>query len=92
MRERAAGLDEHVAHRPLERQVGEPVAVQMPELPLPEPELDAAEAVLVHGHALPACDLALDPGAAPVHRRGCTSVLFSWGRTGTHLLLCLTRL
>ena len=47
VRQRAAGLDEHVLDRALERQVGEPVAVQMPELALPEPELDAAEPVRV---------------------------------------------
>ena len=63
VRLRAAGLDEHVANRALERQVGEPVAVQVPELALAEPELDAAEAVRVDGHALPARDLALDPCA-----------------------------
>jgi hypothetical protein len=67
VRERAAGLDEHVAHDAPERQVGEAVAVQVAELAPAETELDAAEAVRVHGDAFPACDLALDPGAATFH-------------------------
>jgi hypothetical protein len=41
--------------------------VQVPELALAEPELDPAEAVRVHGHALPASDLGLDAVAANFH-------------------------
>ena len=71
VRVRAAGLDEHVAHRALERQVGEPVAVQVAELALAEPELDAAEAVRVRRSRPPSSR----PRARSVRRASIAAVL-----------------
>ena len=45
MRSGAAGRDQLVAHPARERQVGDPVTVQMPELAAADAELDAAEAM-----------------------------------------------
>ena len=52
----AAGLDQHLPDPRGERQVG-PRRVQVAELALAEPKLDAAEAMRVHGDALPRADL-----------------------------------
>jgi len=49
----AARGDELVAGAARERQVGEPVAVQVAELALAEAELDPAEVVRLGGDALP---------------------------------------
>ena len=68
----AAGLDQHLADPRRERQVG-PRLVQVPELALAEPELDAAEAVRMHGDALPRAHLPLDTRADILHACRSTS-------------------
>ena len=45
MRSGPAGRDELVAHPAGERQIGDPVTVQMPELAAPDAKLDTAEAM-----------------------------------------------
>ena len=60
MGERAPRLHEHVADRSPKRQIGEPVTVQMAELALAEPELDATKAVRVLADAVPAQHLRAD--------------------------------
>jgi hypothetical protein len=45
MRSGATSRDQLVTHAAWERKVGDPVAVQMPELAAPEAKLDTAEAV-----------------------------------------------
>jgi len=57
----AARLDEHRRDPPREREVGERVAVQVPELAPPVAELAPAEAVLVRRDAFPGGDGLLDP-------------------------------
>src|SRR5206468_8638009 len=74
MRLRAAGLDEHLANPSGERQVGPTFGVNVTQLPLPEAELDAAEAVWVHRDALPRADLAFDSRADILHACRSTSV------------------
>ncbi len=54
MRSRAAIGDQFVAHAARERKVGDPVAVQVPELASAEAELDATEAMRPGGDAWPA--------------------------------------
>ena len=45
MRPRAAGRDQLIAHPAREREIGDPVTVQMPELAAAHAKLDAAEAM-----------------------------------------------
>ena len=73
VRPRAPRVDEHVADRAREREVGQAsgVAVQVTELSLPEPELDSAEPVRVSRHALPREHLVAD--ALRVHALGRTT-------------------
>src|SRR5579884_1690821 len=83
VRLRAAGLDQHVAHGLLEAQVGPAAAVQVADLPAPDPELDAAEAVLVRGDALPGRDLGRDPPRVILHPCRSTSVSATCRGSGT---------
>jgi hypothetical protein len=53
MRLGAPGLDEHRRDALRERQVGEVVAVQMPELAPPVAKLASPEAMVVRGDAVP---------------------------------------
>jgi hypothetical protein len=52
-----AALEELIANRLWEREVGEPVAVKVAELDPAQPELDPAEAVRCGGDPRPAQDL-----------------------------------
>ncbi len=61
----APGCEQLVAHLHGEREVREVITVEMPELALADPELDAAEAVRLGRDTAPAADLALDLGREP---------------------------
>jgi hypothetical protein len=56
----SARLHELVANAAGEREISEPVAVQVAELPLPEQELDASEAMRSRRDAVPAQHLVRD--------------------------------
>lgn len=67
MRPGPALLNELVTQLRWEREIGEPVTVQVPELYLAQPEFDAAEAVRMTGHADPAQHFFLDGPERALH-------------------------
>jgi hypothetical protein len=56
MGERTTGSDQLVSHASGERKVGDPVAVQMADLPPAHPELDAAEPMETDLDVRPRCN------------------------------------
>ena len=67
MHARPSRLDQHVVHRPLERQVGEAVIVDVADLAAAQMKLGAARAVRDSGDARPATNLGDHTVAASLH-------------------------
>jgi hypothetical protein len=67
VRPRIAALEELIANRLWEREIGEPVAVKVAELDPTQPELNSSEAVGCGGDPRPAQDLLGNAVVCPVH-------------------------
>src|SRR6266566_6960972 len=77
------GLEQHLPDPARERQVDPALRVDVAELTLADDELDAAEPMRAHRHALPRPDLLLDPRADILHPCRSTSVSATSRASGT---------